>query len=219
VALSAHRGLPARETYGRRSGGVVPERVSRVKGGPHRISRSVLYRWLHSCLAKAVCFVFRCSAVGRVLAPGPCVSCRRGGPRMRKLAANDRGLLLGFDRSRSFLGDCTPSHPFVNTSSLRKRPGRTRRPRTDCSLRPSCVAEPASIRDTFCLSQSWTNLRPRSGWAQPAGIMDRRCPPAHDQCSLRSFPTSLSLLLVGFPARPCDLTGSNPRSSRPGCSS
>ena len=64
-----------------------------------------------------------------------------------------QGLLIGFGRSRSFHGDCTPSHPFVDPLPYGKRSGRRRLDdlaRND-SLRPSCVAKLVRIRATFCL--------------------------------------------------------------------
>jgi hypothetical protein len=89
----------------------IPERGSVVK----RFSRFSSYLYTvegHKLHAEARSFVLNVSVMAR------CNSLSRQGRRTQASIAH--GLFIESGRSRSFLGDCTSSHPFVHPLALRQ---------------------------------------------------------------------------------------------------
>ena len=133
--------------------------------------------------------------IGFVFCPGRCVCrCIAGRFSRRSSVARsesssrfggiDSGHPHGSDRRRSFPGDCTPSHPFVNTVLLRRTAGpRWRDHARNHSLRPSCATWPASITATLARGYP-ANRVAHSGWARSAGIVTKATTNAITSASL-----------------------------------
>lgn len=93
------------------------------------------------------------------------------------------GLRNEFGRRRSFHGDCTSSHPFVDPLLCGKRSGRlgTGDPARNYSLRPSCATRLVPIRTTFVWDRSRringlprTEQGPQGSWLTPRSIQSPR---------------------------------------------
>ena len=110
------------------------------------------------------------------------------------------GLHFGSDRRRSFPGDCTPIHPFVNTALLQGQPGRHgRRPRT-CLFFATIPPDQARFNHQI-VDQGYARSieRPHQAGQGPRGAWPK-------PCSIQSL---LSLLNCSFVAYQGSIQGTS----------
>ena len=112
----------------------IPERVLGVKWHPSDFFGWLSLGWGHSFHAEALKASFLELVFGRWPFPTGrfAWSSWRFAGKLKTVRVADPGRYFGFDRRRSFHGDCTPSHPFVNPALLPEGSrAAARRPRTE----------------------------------------------------------------------------------------